>query len=261
MTAYWKYQWRLNTLLKGMIAIVSAHIILSLGEPEPLSQLIFLPEYRSLLLPNVLLILLIIISVWAIHIFCFQHSAKHWILILFAGMVLPLTLAYGIAFLYFWVLDVPFESVNYWNGLFPVTLIFVFLMNLYEFFWLLRYRLQQSAQQESVDSILIQHGRYTTRLPLSECGYFERNAFQLTVYDLEANPHTPILAFEQILKILPPDDFFRNHRNLIVRRQIIRKVWPGTSRTHSLELDEVFGVRLPVSQRLSTRFKHWYGSG
>lgn len=261
MIVYWRINWRLNAMLKVLIAVFTAHFVLSLGEPEPFWQLIRLPAYRSLFIPNLLMSIFIILSVWGVHILFYYWQVKYWGFTFLFGMLLPLLVAIAMAEGYFSIHDISFGDVNYWDLLFPLTVVFVTLLNLYEFFWLFAYKKQKLLPAQKPLSIIVQDGQFNADVPVELCGYFYRSDRIVKMYDLYGKVYFPLNNIEQLVRSLPPSTFTQINRSTIVNRQIIRQVRPGSSRTFALELDEVFGVELKVSQRFRKQFKHWYGSG
>ena len=258
MVVHWIINWRLNALLKMLIAVFTAHFVLSLGEPEPFWQLIRLPAYRSLFIPNLLMSLFIILSVWGVHRLFYYWQVKYWGFTFLSGMLLTLLLAIAMAESYFSIHDISLEEVSYWDLLFPLTVVFVALLNLYEFFWLFAYKKQKLLPDQKPLSIIVKDGQFNVDVPVELCGYFCRSDRIVKMYDLNGRIYFPLNSIEQLVQSLPPADFVQINRSTIVNRRIIRQVRAGTSRTFALELDAVYGVELKVSQRFRQHFKHWY---
>lgn len=262
------YRISLDLLLKLVISVVAAYFVLTLNEPETFPELLKLPGFGCLWFKNTVMVLAILLLVALVH----WSGGMKWMprraglripMLLALGIVLPLLYAYVQAGWYFRSEGSSLSEIHYGTTLFPLTAAFVLLAHAYELAWyfVTKEGPGQDGETEprTLPSIRAQQGRKIVMLDPRECACFIREDGLVQAYLADGRAFWVNKPIRALAEVLEGDLFFRTSQSAIVHRGAIKELIPGSSRTYTLLLDDVFGRSITVSQSRYAAFREWYG--
>lgn len=256
-----------------LIALVSAHFIITFNEKDSLLDLFKLKAYYMALGLNAIIAAVIIEYIAFVtrkHDRRFpwlRFPKKRLVLLVIEGILVPLGLSIALALIYWGIYGIGMGDTVYWSEYFPIIVLMVLLLNAYYF---IRFVIANT-------KLMIQLSKRRQSSLSNQPSLSTQSNSPAADFDLLVGTHDSRLAFtlegetivwpgtlEDTIASLPAKDYVMVNRNVIISADMIEKVVPASSRRSLIILKDAFhklntpyNKEIQVSQRYNKAFIKW----
>jgi DNA-binding LytR/AlgR family response regulator len=252
-------------LLHLVIACIAAFLILIIGEKQAISKLVQAPGFGRFWIKNVLMIWVILLLIRYGRQQIANLSIRFIPFALPLWMAFVLGVAYALSALYFYSEGVRFSRIPYFNTLFPLTFVFVLLINCYEWYLEQSYLGQQQKRQlvrplikNPNDQIIVYDQKKPVFLFTHEIQWVAINNRRLhvkTFSDLNYTVYKTLIWMEQ--NLIDQNEHFMVNKSLIVHHRAVQLTPFDTYRKFLIKVKDIAGD-VKVGERRYGDFLIWY---
>jgi hypothetical protein len=252
-----------------MMGLSFVHI----GNDNSLEELLQIPSYYT----DVALSLLVIYSIglYIRWVFRYLDQQFNWERQLWAcikyqfilGLALPVVFALFLEIIYLKLLGIPLKDSPMLYLEFPIVTLFLGIINLFYFILYFRKSVGESkanlemqlAEKSLLEEkfLLAKQGNQNVNISLEDVAYFfskDKLTFLVTTQNKR-------LLFDrtmaEVMEIVPPGDFYRLNRQLIVKRSSIAKYNPTKTRRLKIELTPSLPREVYIPKARVSSFYEW----
>ena len=259
-----------------IIALVAAHIIVAFGAKESFFQLLISWIYYRSLLPSFLIAFLLISEVYIVtvrldkHFAWNTHTVQRIGLQLLLGTILPSISAFLLATIYFGAFGYNILNTYYLQFDFPVIVIMIILVNVYyfAFYFYRQWQLIESRIANTTVTVknenpkdkevfVVQKGAKNIPLPIETVSYFYKDGDYNFVRTAEREDFVITQALDDVQQRLPPKQFYRVNRQMIVNFRSCRHFEPLEFGKLNLIVAPETKEPVIISQKRAKGFKEW----
>jgi hypothetical protein len=211
------------------LSALAAFFVLTINMKSSIAKLIAYPAFERYFFKNMLMCAILIGCIKLLRNIQRRFTMRQQIGVVILGFMLILLIAYGQCYLYFMSEGVHFKKINYFNTLFPLTLLFLLLVYLIQVVWEtilfpmgVQYNLIPSPATTKGQTIKASHNKKAVNIYPHNLCLLVRDGSYLHAYDFENKYYRvyySIRAINALLQDYP--DYFMINTGAIVHKSVV----------------------------------------
>ncbi len=255
-------------------AIISAHIIVVIGEDETFFHLLVDKDYyRAMLYSFIIAFLLVNLVYWITRKLdnqydWKQHKIRRPILQLFFSFFLPSIAAFLLAFTYFKIFGYDIWNTWYLRYDYPIIVLMLLMLNIYylAFYFYRQWQFTESMiipvvankeESKSKGVFVVQKGAKNIPLQVDTISYFFHNGDFNFVRTFEQEDFIITQALDDVQQQLNEKQFFRANRQTIINFNACQHFEPLEHGKLELYVTPKLKEPIIISQKRAKTFKEW----
>jgi DNA-binding LytR/AlgR family response regulator len=244
-----------------------------IGNDNSLEELLQIPSYYTDIAISLVVIYSIGLYIQRVFRYLDQHFNWDFQLLtcikyqFILGLVLPVVFALIVEIIYLKLLGIPLKDSPMLYLELPIVILFLVMINLFYFILYFRKSARESKANLEIQLaeksllkeqfLLAKQGNQNVNIPLEDVAYFfskDKLTFLVTTQNKR-------LLFDrtmaEVMEIVPPVDFYRLNRQLIVKRSSIAKYNPTETRRLKIELNPSLPREVYIPKTRVSSFYDW----